>query len=378
MISPLPILVFGFQSTGHEVHARRRLLLGGVGISIPLRPRTAGIRIQLDFGAGRAARIVIPVGSTGPVRHGWPLTSQHAGARREVRRRGTERIPKGLRRAAVGEGVGDDGSRVRVDVGGAHQASQAVVCRAGVRGRRRPPSLQGHGRIGVDVVGVGGDLDVFGLDDAVPIQARDPFRLREASGGVRGVGAVGDRGALAPSTRPVPQAGFPGRRATAFPFPVQLDAGVVAHARVGEGHELVEDGELEFELDAVDHRLQRRLDLVPVVVLHRQQDEVHGDDDHVDPDQLRHHLPGLAVVDRSQQLDGGVDVDGGDDKLLDAESGHLQPLHHVEGVGEGVRVVGVGAVGQDGGGDVEADGVPDDHGQHQPERPLIADHQVQP
>ncbi len=376
LISPIRILILGFQSTGHKVHTRRRLLLGRVGNPSPLRPRTAVIRIQLDLGAGRAGRIVVAVRSAGPVRHRRPLTPQHAGSRDERRRR-PQRLPEGLRRVAVGEGVGDDVSGMRGEVGGADQAAEAVVRRADVGGGRQVGSLQGRGRVGVDVVGVGADLDVFGLDDAVAIQARDPLRLREAGGGVRREGAAGGRGALAPSTRPTPQAGFAGRRATGVAVRLEFDARVATHAGVGEGHELVEDGELELELDAVDHWLQRRLDLVAVVVLHGQQDEVHGDDDDVDPDQLRHHLPGLAVVDGSQQLDGGVDVDGGDGELLDAESGHLQLLEDVEGAGEGVGVVGVGAVGQDGGGDVEADGVDDDHGQHEPEGPLLTHHQVQ-
>ena len=38
---------------------------------------------------------------------------------------------------------------------------------------------------------------------------------------------------------------------------------------VGKGHELVENGEFEFQLDAVDHGLERGLDLVVVVVLER-------------------------------------------------------------------------------------------------------------
>lgn len=84
-----------------------------------------------------------------------------------------------------------------------------------------------------------------------------------------------------------------------FVFLIEFKSRGVADARVSEGHELVKDCELEFEFDAVDHRLQGRFDLVPVVVLHRKEDDVHGDDDQVDPDQVRHDLSGLPVVDGS-------------------------------------------------------------------------------
>ena len=260
----------------------------------------------------------------------------------------------------------EGGAGVRGDVCGAHEAAEAVVRGPGVEGVCRARPLQGGGGVGVDVVGVGRDFDVFGLDDAIPIQARDPLRLGETGGGVGGVGAGGGRGALAASTRAAPQAGFPHRRATGLALLFEFDAGRVADAGVGEGHELVEHGELEFELDAVDHRFQRRFDLVPVGVHHGQQDEVHGDDDQVDPDQLRHDFSRLAVVDGPQQLDGRVHVDGRDDELLHAESGHLKLLDDDEAMDEGLGFIRIGAVGQNGGGDVKTDRVHDDHRQHQP------------
>ncbi len=50
-------------------------------------------------------------------------------------------------------------------------------------------------------------------------------------------------------------------------------------SRVGESHELVKHRELEFQLDAVDHRLQCGFDLVDVRVLHGKQANIHSDDD---------------------------------------------------------------------------------------------------
>ena len=49
-------------------------------------------------------------------------------------------------------------------------------------------------------------------------------------------------------------------------FNVQLL--VRTDCRIGEGHELVKYGELELQLDAIDHRLQRGFDLVDIRVLH--------------------------------------------------------------------------------------------------------------
>ena len=49
--------------------------------------------------------------------------------------------------------------------------------------------------------------------------------------------------------------------------------------RVGEGHELVEHGEFELQLDTVDHRLQGGFDLIDVRVFHGKQADVHPDDD---------------------------------------------------------------------------------------------------
>lgn len=54
---------------------------------------------------------------------------------------------------------------------------------------------------------------------------------------------------------------------------VSIDSGV------GESHELVEHGEFELQLDAVDHRLQSGFDLVNVRILHGKQANVHANDD---------------------------------------------------------------------------------------------------
>ena len=151
--------------------------------------------------------------------------------------------------------------------------------------------------------------------------------------------------------------------------------------RIGEGHQLIEHGELQFELDTVDHRFQRRFDFVIIDVFKGEEDHVHANDDQINPDQLHHDAAGAPVIDWPQKLDGRVDVDARDDEFLDTEGGHLDPLHHIEHADPSAGSIGVrvriGAVRQDGGGNVEADGVHNDHDEDAAQHFVLSNHQVQ-
>lgn len=149
---------------------------------------------------------------------------------------------------------------------------------------------------------------------------------------------------------------------------------------VDEVDEFTEDGELELEFDAVDDALEHGFHDVLVHVLDDEQAEVHDDDDEVDSDELVHDLALAAVRIEAQHADGFPDVEGGDDEFLYTEAGHLDLLHHVVAadVGRGVDGAGhVGAVGQHGGGNVEDDGIDEDHGEDAAQDAWVAHDQVQ-
>lgn len=158
-----------------------------------------------------------------------------------------------------------------------------------------------------------------------------------------------------------------------------MDVLRVVDGRIGQGHELVQHSKLELQSDAVDHGFQGGLDIIPVGVFHRQQRNVHGNDDKIDPDELHHHFSGSTMVDGSQEFEGGIDIDTRDDEFLDAKGRHLQALDHF--IGDGIFVVevgtGVGAIGEHGGGNVEAEGIDDDHGQNATQNLLLTHHEVQ-
>lgn len=151
---------------------------------------------------------------------------------------------------------------------------------------------------------------------------------------------------------------------------------MVADGRVRERHELVEHGELQFQLDAVHHRFQSRFNLVEAGILHPKEHDVHGNDDGINPYQLHHHLSRPAMINRPQQLDGRVDVDARYDKLLDAERSHLQPFDPVEGIQVPFVVGRIGPVGEDRRRNMEDDGINDDHSQNAPKHFLFSNHQV--
>lgn len=151
-------------------------------------------------------------------------------------------------------------------------------------------------------------------------------------------------------------------------------------AAADEDDKLAEDGELKLELDAVDDSLDHGLHDVLVFELDGQQGDVHGDDDEVDDDELVHDLALAFVRVESQHARGLPDIETRKDELLDAEAGHLDLLHDVVAGG----VVGaprfrshVGAVGQNGGGEVEDDGVNHDHGEDGAENAPGGHNQVQ-
>ena len=71
--------------------------------------------------------------------------------------------------------------------------------------------------------------------------------------------------------------------------------------RIRKSHELVQNSEFQLQLDAVNHGLESRFDVVNVGVLHCQEAHVHSNNDQIDPDQLHHDFTGPSVVDRSKQ-----------------------------------------------------------------------------
>ena len=84
------------------------------------------------------------------------------------------------------------------------------------------------------------------------------------------------------------------------------------------------------------------------------------------------------MVDRSQQPDGRGDVDGRDDKLLNAEAHKLDAFHNVE-LGGPIGSVGrVATVRKDDCWDVQGAGIEYDHGEHISKGSLIADNKVKP
>ena len=155
----------------------------------------------------------------------------------------------------------------------------------------------------------------------------------------------------------------------------------VLDSSIGQGHELIQHSEFQLELDRVDHGLERRLDLIVVFILHRQQDNVEGNDDDVDPDQMGHDLARPAMIDGLQEFERRPDVQAGDDEFLTTKGRHLRTLHDVEAVDEsgrqGVVLRSIRTKGEDRRGNVEEESVQTDHGQDATQNPRIADDQMQ-
>lgn len=168
---------------------------------------------------------------------------------------------------AAGEGRARQGWGERF----AGDAAEAVV-----RGPAGGFGPEAGGRVGEDVVGVLDGFDVFGFDDAVAVEGGHPFevvRVVVREGG--GVGVVAGGGVAAVVGRVGAGAAGVGARAAARVhvatevaegfgallrlgegrgFFIDGELGCIIDGGVGEGHELVEDGEFELQLYAVDHR----------------------------------------------------------------------------------------------------------------------------
>lgn len=119
--------------------------------------------------------------------------------------------------------------------------------------------------------------------------------------------------------------------------------------------ELVEDAEFELEFDAVDHALVGCLDVIETRVFEGEDRDVEGYDEDVDVDEVGHDLSTRLpanVAFGSQDADGLVDVQSRNEELLQEEDCDLDFLVDGVGVEVGIWVGGVGAVDEDGDGDV--------------------------
>lgn len=142
--------------------------------------------------------------------------------------------------------------------------------------------------------------------------------------------------------------------------------------------ESAQDGEFEFEFDAVNGALEGDLDGIVTGVLETEEDEIHDEHGDVDSDELIHDLPLVGVGAESKQLDRFGDVQSRDYDFLDGEAGHLDLFHDVIPVNEDIVSVGdVGSVGEDGGRDVKEEEVGENHIQHTPEDTLIPQNKMQ-
>lgn len=148
--------------------------------------------------------------------------------------------------------------------------------------------------------------------------------------------------------------------------------------RVGQGHELIQHSEFKLQLDAIDHGLQCSFDLVVLPVFHGQKDDVHTNDDHVDPDKLHHHLASAPMVDWSQQSYGRKDVDPRDDEFLDTECRHLQTFDNIESTSVPSRIRRIRAICENSRGYVKAECVDNDHSENSSQHFVFPNNQMQP
>lgn len=129
-----------------------------------------------------------------------------------------------------------------------------------------------------------------------------------------------------------------------------------------ELHQLAENGELQLELDRVEDGFRRRFQDIQRRALESQKPEVHDDDEDVDRHQLVHEPSGVLLDGDAEDAHRLDDVDGREDDLLQEEATHLHLFHDVVAAHKGVGVgVAVGPEGEDGRGNVQDDGVEDDH-----------------
>ena len=147
--------------------------------------------------------------------------------------------------------------------------------------------------------------------------------------------------------------------------------------RVGQSHELVQDGKLQLQLNAVYGALHDSFDVVQLEELSGYHGNIHDDDGDIDPKELQHNTSDMPLVHGLQKPHRGPDINARDDELLDAENGDLDLLHGLKARVEEFGIGRVGAIGKNGGGDVQGDGVPDYHDEHGADEPGLIDYDVQ-
>lgn len=154
--------------------------------------------------------------------------------------------------------------------------------------------------------------------------------------------------------------------------------------RANEADQSIQDGEFEFQLDAVHQGLERGLDRVAIGEFHDEKNDVEEDEEDIDGEDV---MEGFAVDSVDARIEGDETevaddlhhVEVGDDHFLDGESDEFDALHDPVGFAPdgGVGFGEIGAIGEDGGGDVKDDCVGDDHDEHPAEDSGIVDEKTQ-
>jgi len=160
----------------------------------------------------------------------------------------------------------------------------------------------------------------------------------------------------------------------------RVDRVVVQPLRLDQVDEIVEDGKLELKFDTVDHTLKCNLESVLVGELDAQKRDVHGDDDKVNGQELVHQLALTGFGEERKEFDNGKDVEAGNNKLLDAETAHLDALHDTVADDEDAVAVTlhVGTEREEGCREVQQHDVDADHDQDVAQHFLVVQHQMEP
>ena len=142
-------------------------------------------------------------------------------------------------------------------------------------------------------------------------------------------------------------------------------------------HELVKDDELDGELDGIGEGLGAGLvDPLATVDL-ADEGDVERDAQDVEVDEELLGLTGFGRVAGEQHLQGGADVDDGDDGFLKGEDDELDALVHIVHRQEHAGIRSIAAKGENGGRDLEDAEVDDDHDEDTAQHPVIAYDQMQ-
>ena len=147
---------------------------------------------------------------------------------------------------------------------------------------------------------------------------------------------------------------------------------------LNEANQLIEDGEFELELDGVKHGFDGRLINISIGVFQTDQDDVHANTYRIDENQLPHDSACHAMRDRLQYSSCCPEVDCGDYALLKAETRELNSFHDVEHPSPSTGVWRIAAYGEDNGGNMESQGVEDDHPENVTHDPRVTDNEMQP